>query len=72
MERQVSVGVIGDYDLRFPPHPATSDGLQHAAAELGVRVDVQWLETSSLENADLVQLAASHDALWCRRALRTR
>lgn len=28
-------------------------------------VDVHWLETSSLEDADLAQLAAAHDALWC-------
>src|SRR4029077_10398486 len=65
MERQVSVGVIGDYDSPFPPHPATNEGLQHSAADLGTKVDVCWLETSSLEDADLAQLAAAHDALWC-------
>lgn len=65
MERRVSIGVIGDYDPRFPPHPATNDSLRHAAANLGVEVDVQWLGTSSLEGADLAQLGAAHDALWC-------
>jgi CTP synthase (UTP-ammonia lyase) len=65
MKQQVSVGVIGDYDSQFPPHPATNEGLEHAAADLGVEVDVHWLGTSSLEDADLARLAAAHDALWC-------
>ncbi len=65
MERQISIGVIGDFDPRFPPHPATNEGIGHAASELGAEVDVHWLGTRSLEGADLAQLAVAHDALWC-------
>jgi CTP synthase (UTP-ammonia lyase) len=65
MVPQLSIGVIGDYDSQFAPHPATNEGLEHAAAELGTKVDVSWLGTSSLEDADLAQLADAHDAFWC-------
>jgi CTP synthase (UTP-ammonia lyase) len=63
--RPVSIGVIGDYDPGFPPHPATNEGLRHAATSLGAAVDVEWLATSSLEDADPGQIAAAHDGLWC-------
>jgi len=65
MERPLSIGVIGDYDPQFPPHPATNEALRHAAAGLGVTVDVHWLQTDSLEDADLAPLSAAHVALWC-------
>jgi len=51
--------VIGDFDSEFPPHLATAAALEHAAAALGVQVDVRWLSTT-----DLAELA-NHDALWC-------
>jgi CTP synthase (UTP-ammonia lyase) len=60
----VSVGVVGDFDPEFPPHLATAAALEHAAAALGVQVDVRWLSTTELENVNLAELA-NHDALWC-------
>ena len=62
MARPVSIGVIGDYDAEFPPHPATNDALRHAAASRGATVDICWLGTRPLEDADLSRLAATHDA----------
>jgi CTP synthase (UTP-ammonia lyase) len=64
MNRSVSVGVIGDFDAGFPPHAATNAALAHAAAALGVEVEVRWLDTVSLETAAPPALAG-HDALWC-------
>jgi CTP synthase (UTP-ammonia lyase) len=64
MARPVSVGVIGDFNPEFPPHSATKAALEHAAAALGVQVDVRWLGTTELEDVDLAELA-NHDALWC-------
>lgn len=64
MERRVSVGVIGDFDPEFPPHPATNSALEHSAAALGVTVDVRWHATDGLEDADLDQVLVE-DALWC-------
>ncbi len=55
MARRVSVGVIGDFNPEFPPHVATNAALQHAAAALSVQVDVHWLDTTGLEDADLAE-----------------
>jgi CTP synthase (UTP-ammonia lyase) len=62
--RRISVGVIGDFDPEFPPHPATNSALLHAAAALGVGVDVRWHATDALEGADLTH-TLTDDALWC-------
>ncbi|SEG15427.1 Glutamine amidotransferase class-I [Nonomuraea solani] len=63
MYRSLRVAVIGDRDPAFPPHPATDDALRHAAAYLGVEVDVRWLATEPLES-DLNGVRAA-DVLWC-------
>jgi CTP synthase (UTP-ammonia lyase) len=64
MARAIAVGVIGEFNPEFPPHVATDHALQHAAAALGVDVDVRWLNTVELEDLPAAQLAG-HDALWC-------
>lgn len=63
MDRSLRVAVIGDRDLAFPSHVATDDALRHAAAHLGIGVDVRWLATKPLES-DLAEAKAA-DVLWC-------
>ncbi len=60
----LSIGVIGDFDPAFPPHPATDAALRHSAQRLGAGVDVRWLATDSLAAADLGRALAG-DGLWC-------
>lgn len=62
--RPVSVGVIGDFQADFPPHPATNEALEHAAAALGMRLEVRWLGTAALREIALEEIA-EHDGLWC-------
>ncbi|MCK2213469.1 hypothetical protein MF672_006630 [Actinomadura sp. ATCC 31491] len=57
------VAVIGDRDPAFRPHAATDDALAHAAAHLGVELDVRWLPTEPLASG-LAEVAAA-DVLWC-------
>jgi CTP synthase (UTP-ammonia lyase) len=64
MEQRVSVGVIGDFDPEFPPHPATNSALRHSAAALGATADVRWHATEALADADLTDTLVE-DALWC-------
>jgi CTP synthase (UTP-ammonia lyase) len=64
MEPSLSIGVIGEFDPEFPPHPATDAAIEHAAASLGARVKIRWLDTTSLEDCDAAELAG-FDALWC-------
>ncbi|MEV3927633.1 CTP synthase C-terminal region-related (seleno)protein [Actinomadura coerulea] len=63
MDRSLRVAVIGDRDPKFPPHLATDDALRHAAALLGIEVDVRWLATEPLES-DMAEVKAA-DVLWC-------
>lgn len=62
MQSHIAIGVIGDFDETFTPHAATGPAVEHAAAPLGLAVDVQWLATDVLE-ADPAQVEA-FDALW--------
>ncbi|MDR8409817.1 hypothetical protein MTP10_13855 [Nonomuraea sp. 3-1Str] len=63
MDRSLRVAVIGDRDPAFPLHLATDDALRHAAAHLGIAVDVRWLATEPLES-NLAEVKAA-DVLWC-------
>ncbi|HEY4277455.1 MAG TPA: hypothetical protein VGM91_04485 [Conexibacter sp.] len=58
------IGVIGDFNPEFPPHPATSAALEHAAAALSVEIEVHWLPTPELLDIEPAALER-HDALWC-------
>lgn len=64
MEGRSSIGVIGDWDSSFPPHPATEEAIRHSAEHLGVQVDVRWHGTDRLVEGDLAELLVD-DALWC-------
>jgi CTP synthase (UTP-ammonia lyase) len=62
--RTVTVGVIGDFQPEFPPHPATNAALEHAAAAVPITLEVRWLSTTTL--CDITPEALSRlDALWC-------
>lgn len=63
MSTALTVAIIGDFDAAFTPHPATDEAIGHAAAHLGIDVDVRWLPTDALER-DL-EPARAADALWC-------
>jgi CTP synthase (UTP-ammonia lyase) len=58
------IGVIGDFDPAFPPHPATTAALEHAAVSLSVEIEVRWLATPELRDVAPEALEA-YDALWC-------
>jgi len=49
MPREISIGVIGDFNPRSETHVATNLSLSHAANPLGVSVDMEWLSTLDLE-----------------------
>ncbi|MFI7618345.1 hypothetical protein ACIBP6_44715 [Nonomuraea terrae] len=63
MHRSLKVAVVGDRDETFRPHVATDEALRHAAAALGVEVEIRWLPTAPLDT-DLSGVRAA-DVLWC-------
>jgi CTP synthase (UTP-ammonia lyase) len=59
------IGIIGDYNVKYPSHAATHDALGHAAQAITRGCVCQWLPTESLESAGSEADLAQHDALWC-------
>ena len=64
MTTTVRVGIIGDYQPDFQPHRATDAAIGHAAAQLQLRAEVEWLPTPRLER-DADEQLRQFDALWC-------
>src|SRR5437660_10961782 len=60
----IRIGILGDFNAEFRSHHATNDSMRHAAAELGVKVESQWLPTPSLANPTATEILATFDALW--------
>jgi CTP synthase (UTP-ammonia lyase) len=52
MSKAVSIGMIGDYDPANPAHQAVMAALVHSADYLSIKLDVCWLPTESLLEAD--------------------
>lgn len=65
MGASISIGVIGDFDPGFPPHPATDAAIGHAADRLGVSAEARWIGTESLAGDADLDAALVADAIWC-------
>lgn len=48
---RLRIAVVGDYQPNHETHPATTAAIGHAAAELGVDVEIEWLATDTLPGA---------------------
>ena len=42
------IGIIGEYDANFDPHPATNCAIEHSRAALAKDVAYEWVSTSEL------------------------
>jgi CTP synthase (UTP-ammonia lyase) len=60
----VRIGILGDFNPEFRSHHATNDALQHAARKLGMKVESEWLPTSSLTGPGAEKKLESYDGLW--------
>lgn len=65
MNRQLRIGIIGDYNPAMRSHIATYEALRHAAASLAASLESTWLPTESLVGGDPSATLAQYDALWC-------
>ena len=65
MKHSVRVGIIGDFNPKYPNHIATDAGLRHAADSLGIRWDSVWLSTPSLAGEGGSNDLREVDALFC-------
>ena len=60
----VRIGILGDFNPEFPSHHATNDALQHAAVQLNLKIDSDWIPTPSLLVAGAEKMLESFDGLW--------
>jgi len=65
MNRTLRVGIIGDFDPKYPSHIATNEALSHAARAVSLSVDSSWLPTQSLDDEGSETVLEQFDALWC-------
>ena len=62
MQRNITVGLIGDYSESVPAHRAIPPALQRAAGALHREVAFEWIPT---EEVTSVSRIARFDGLWC-------
>ena len=46
-----SIGIIGEYDESFAPHPATNAAIEHSCAALDIQVGFDWVSTADLDES---------------------
>ncbi|CRM79111.1 hypothetical protein GCM10009091_06600 [Pseudomonas brenneri] len=56
------LALIGDYDPQVTAHQAIPLALQQASAQLGLTIQVEWLATDTLIDAQALQ---PFDGFWC-------
>ena len=60
---KVRIAVVGDYNPAFHSHPATTEALKKAAAELGIEADVCWVGTATIPPAQPETVLSAYDAV---------
>src|SRR6266496_290756 len=64
VSHSVRIGILGDFNPEFRSHHATNDALQHAAAKLKVKLQSEWIATSSVLQPHAQKLLERFDGLW--------
>ena len=59
----MKIGIIGDFNPAFPPHPATNEAIRHAADSLGMTAEIEWVPTDSIGPSPEERLA-QFAGLW--------
>ena len=64
MSESVQIGIFGEYEPASPMLPSIEKSLQHAAGELKITFQAQWLPTDSLLDPALDEKLEAFDGLW--------
>jgi CTP synthase (UTP-ammonia lyase) len=64
VSQAVRIAILGDYNPEFRSHHATPDSLQHAARKLDLKIESEWISTSSLAAPGSEKILESFDGLW--------
>lgn len=64
MADSVRIGILGDFDPNAPNLPAVERSLQHAAKKLGIKLESEWLPTTSLTASESERYLEAFDGVW--------
>ncbi len=65
MNKEVSIGIIGDFNpTKYSSHKATNEALVHAADSLSLRTCIIWMPTESFTKEDGLKKLELFDCLW--------
>ncbi len=64
MARVIQIGIVGDYRPDFPPHPAGTQAVEHAARHLNLSAKVDWIGTETLDVPRPADLLEPYDGLF--------
>ena len=64
MARPIQIGIVGDYRPDFPPHPANTRAIEHAAKHLKIDARVDWIPTERLDLPDADAFLNTFGGLW--------
>lgn len=64
MSEAVRIGILGDLEPGSRGYKAIGDALQHCAAKLQIKLESQWIPTSSVLEPDAKKLLESFDGIW--------
>ncbi len=64
MANPLQIGIVGDYQANFPPHPASTRAIEHAAKHLKLDVRVEWIPTERLDASDADAVLGQFSGLW--------
>ncbi|HKQ18853.1 MAG TPA: hypothetical protein VJW75_03825 [Candidatus Eisenbacteria bacterium] len=60
----IRIAIIGDFNPEFVAHVTNGPAIEHAAAKLGVPVDVAWVASDEIDAANPASALESFDGLW--------
>jgi CTP synthase (UTP-ammonia lyase) len=63
MSEGIRIGIIGDFEPAYHSHFATNAAIYDAAAKLNIPVELRWLPTPSLTDANAQQILEAWDGL---------
>lgn len=68
MAEAIQIGILGDYDSASPTLPAIERSIRHAADELTIAAQAEWLPTDSLLDPEVETKLETFDGLWAAPA----
>ena len=64
MADAIRIAIIGDYDPKSPTLPAIEKSLKHAAEQLKMPLESQWISTPELDAPATIKKLEGFDGIW--------